>query len=403
MSRSTNWAGWRVVAALFAILTLGSGFGFYNLSVYMSALSQERGFSIAQLSFAISLFFLMGGAFGIVVARLIERFDVRWVMTVGALISGAALMLAGLARSETELLAVYALFGMGNAGVSLVPMSTLVTRWFPGANRSMALATASTGLSLGGVLVTPICVAFIERNGVQPSLLQFGWIYALLLLPLIWGFVRLPTEAPTTAGQPAAALPGWSEAQARASRFFWLSTLAYFLLMGAQVGGIAHLFNRAAELIDRNTGSAAVQILAVASISGRLFGGWLLTYINTRTWLLINTVGQCIGMLLIALADSTNFVWLGALVFGLTVGNLLMLQPVVLAEAFGLHSYARIYASANAMTTLGVASGPLLLGLVYEYGDYDYSYYLAALLSALALLVLAAAGALPDGERSRGQ
>jgi len=294
------------------------------------------------------------------------------------------------------------LFGMGNAGVSLVPMSTLVTRWFPGANRSMALATASTGLSLGGVIVTPICVALIERHGVQPSLVQFGWFYALLLLPLIWGFVRMPPEEATTAGAPPAILSGWSEAEARTTRFFWLSTLAYFLLMGAQVGGIAHLFNRAAELIDRDTGSTAVQILAVASISGRLFGGWLLSHIDTRRWLLINAVGQGIGMMLIAFADSANFVWFGALAFGLTVGNLLMLQPVVLAEAFGLHSYARIYASANAMTTLGVASGPLLLGVIYEYGGYAYSYFLAALLSGLALLVLLGAGPLPDGD-SRSQ
>ena len=391
--------GWRVVAALFAILTLGSGFGFYNLSVYMNALADERGFSIAQLSLAISLFFLLGGVFGVIVARLIERYDVRWVMTAGAVVSGLALILAGLARSEMELLWVYALFGIGNSAVSLVPMSTLVTRWFPGANRSMALATASSGLSLGGVVVTPICVALIERNGVQPSLLQFGWVYALLLLPLIWGFVRLPPEAALAPGQTRAALPGWSESEARTSRFFWLTTIAYFLLMGAQVGGIAHLFNRAAELIDRGSAATAVQILALASISGRLFGGWLLTYISTRAWLLGNAMGQGFGLLLIAVADSAELAWLGALVFGLTVGNLLMLQPVVLVEAFGLRAYARIYASANAMTTLGVASGPLLLGVVYEYGGYSMSYLLAAALSSFALLVLVLAGPLPDGNR----
>ncbi len=389
-------AGWRVVAALFAILTLGSGFGFYNLSVYMNALADERGFSIAQLSLAISLFFLMGGIFGVVVARLIERYDVRWVMTAGALISGLALILAGLARSEVELLWVYALFGLGNSGVSLVPMSTLVTRWFPGANRSMALATASTGLSVGGVIVTPICVLLIERNGVQPALLQFGWVYALLLLPLIWGFVRLPPDAPLAPGETRAVLPGWSEAEARTTGFFWLSTLAYFLLMGAQVGGIAHLFNRVAELLDRDVASMAVQILALASISGRLFGGWLLSYVSTRAWLLGNALGQGVGMLLIAGADSAALAWAGALVFGLTVGNLLMLQPVVLAEAFGLRAYARIYASANAMTTMGVASGPLLLGLLYEVGGYGMSYLLAAVLSILALIVLLFAGPLPD-------
>lgn len=390
--------GWRVVAALFVILTLGSGFGFYNLSVYMNALASERGFSIAQLSFAISLFFLLGGIFGIVVARLIERYDVRWVMTIGALVSGSALMLAGLAQTEAQLLWVYALFGAGNAGVSLVPMSTLVTQWFPGANRSMALATASTGLSLGGIVVTPICVALIDKHGVQPALFNFGWVYALLLIPVIWGFIRLPPVQVTTSTNRPVPLSGWSETEARHSMFFWLSTLAYFLLMGAQVGGIAHLFNRAAELVDRDTGSSAVQILAIASISGRLFGGWILSYLSTRLWLLGNALGQGIGMLLIATADSAISCCLGALVFGLTVGNLLMLQPVLLAEAFGLHSYARIFASANAMTTLGVASGPLSLGLVYESGGYSSAYVLAAVLSAVALGVLIVAGPLPDGD-----
>ena len=87
----------------------------------------------------------------------------------------------------------------------------------------------------------------------------------LLLLPLIWGFIRLPPDEPVAPGESAVPLPGWSEAEARASRFFWLSTLAYFLLMGAQVGGIAHLFNRVAELTDRDVAATAVQVLALAS------------------------------------------------------------------------------------------------------------------------------------------
>jgi len=394
--------GWRVVAALFAILTLGSGFGFYSLSVYMNAFVSERDFSVGQLSFATSLFFLMSGTIGVVVARLIERFDIRWVMTIGAIMSGLALTLAGLAQSETQLLLVYALFGAGYSGTSLVPMSTLVTRWFPGATRSMALASASTGLSLGGVVVTPLIVVLIHNYGVQPSLFNMGWVYPLLMLPIIWGFIKLPAAPAVTAGNKPVVLSGWSEAEARASRFFRLSTLAYFSLMGAQVGGIAHLFNRAAELAGRDTASMAVQILALASISGRLFGGWILSHLSTRAWLLGNALGQGAGLALIAAADSTTSTLLGALMFGLTVGNLLMLQPVVLAEAFGLHSYARIFASANAITTLGVASGPLLLGLVYESGGYSMAYYLAALLSWLALTMLVLAGPVPDGDAGPG-
>ena len=48
-----------------------------------------------------------------------------------------------------------------------------------------------------------------------------------------------------------------------------------------------------------------------------------------------------------------------ALFFGATVGNLLMLQPLLLAEAFGVREYPRIYLS-QLLSTLGVAPGPAL-------------------------------------------
>jgi len=367
----------------------------------MNALSGQRGFPIGELSFAITLFFLCGCFGGVWVARLLERMDIRWIMTAGALVSGLALGLAGRAESVVELYWLYALFGLGNSGVSLIPATTLVTRWFPGVNRSMALATASTGLSLGGVLITPVCAVLIERLGVEVAMLRFGAIYPALLLPLVWLFVRMPAAIhsnPSPTGGTAY-MDGWAESDALRSRFFLLFTTAYFLIFGAQVGGIAHLFNHGALLTDRSVAATAVQILGMASISGRFFGGWVLRFIAIRIWALLNVVGQGCGLAMLALATDRWDIWAGALVFGLTVGNLLMLQPLLVVEAFGLRSYARIYATCNAVTTVGVGGGSLLLGLLFERGGYGLAYVVAAGLSCVAFCILAAAGALPDANR----
>ena len=35
--------GWYVVAGLFVVLTISSGLGFYNLSVYMNVLAAAKG------------------------------------------------------------------------------------------------------------------------------------------------------------------------------------------------------------------------------------------------------------------------------------------------------------------------------------------------------------------------
>lgn len=39
-----------VVGAVFAMLAVAAGLGFYNMTVYLRALVDERGFSVGQVS-----------------------------------------------------------------------------------------------------------------------------------------------------------------------------------------------------------------------------------------------------------------------------------------------------------------------------------------------------------------
>lgn len=122
---------------MFWVQTVSSGLGFYNMSVYVAELSQALAKPLATLSFAVTLFFLVGGAMGIVVARLIERYSLRLIMVTGAVLAGSALMLMGQAAEIWQVYLLFLLFGAGNTGVSLVVATTLITRWFPGRNRAL--------------------------------------------------------------------------------------------------------------------------------------------------------------------------------------------------------------------------------------------------------------------------
>ena len=59
--------------------------------------------------------------------------------------------------------------------------------------------------------------------------------------------------------------------------------------------------------------------------------------------------------MLIATRRTRDSLWLGAGIFGFTVGNLLMLQPLMLAQAFGVMDYPKIFSFSQAVTTVGVA------------------------------------------------
>ena len=70
-----------------------------------------------------------------------------------------------------------------------------------------------------------------------------------------------------------------------------------------------------------------------------------------------------------------------------------MLQPLLMAERFGVLDYPRIFSRAQFISMVGTAGGPLLLGWLYDNaGGYDTSYLVAAGCSLTGAAVLASGG-----------
>jgi MFS family permease len=387
---------WVVAAALFVILTVSSGLGFYNLSVYMNLLSAQRGFSVSVVSIAVGLFFLIGGGAGLIVGRVLQRGDARLVIIVGALLGGGAIALLGAVHTAWQLLLVYIVFGIGNTCASIIPATTLITRWFDAPTRPLALSVTTTGLSLGGVVLTPLAAAVLARWPLDAAMPLLGATYTLVIAPIAWIFVRSTPEIHPSAGPLIRT--GTRYADAIRSRFFIVLTAGYLLLLGAQVGGIAHLFNRGVEVASRLDASFAISVLATLSVLGRFLGGALIGRVSIRVFALVNVIGQLFGFVLIAFANDRLGLWIGAGTFGFTVGNLLMLQPLMLAQAYGVADYPRIFSFSQAVTTLGVAGGPVLLGMISAAGGYRDGFLSLATLSAFAFVLIAFAGRVPEPE-----
>jgi MFS family permease len=394
--------GWKVVAALFVMLTFTSGLAFYNMSVLMNALVSTGRYPVSVVSVGVALFFVASGSAGMIAAPLLQRYDPRWTLAFGGVLGAVALLALGYAPNLPALYGALMLFGVGHACSALVPATTLVARWFS-ARRSVALSITSTGLSLGGILLTPVAASLITRLGLEASVPWLAAAWFLGIVPITALVVRGPRsgeEEPPLANAKSPSLrpdEGWVYAEALRSRFFIMVTGAWVLCMGAQVGGIAHLFNMAAVRVDTAAGASAVSAMATTSILGRFLGGWLITRMDTRRFALICLVLQACAMTTLAQAHSAPFVLGAALFFGATVGNLLMLQPLLLAEAFGVREYPRIYSFSQLLSTLGVALGPALLGVLYDgTGGYAVPYLAAGVASLVAWIAVLGSGAVPD-------
>ena len=393
MSVKNNPQGWAIVGLTLLMQTVSSGLGFYNMSVYINRLSAQLAVSSADTSFAVSLFFVVGGVAGLYVADLLRVWSVRKVVIAGALVSGVAVALVGFADQLWQVYALFTVFGIGNAGISIVISTTLITRWFPGPERSMALAVGSTGLSLGGFLITPLTAYVMNGWGFDLTMHWLGVFLVLSVVPIAL-FLRFPSNEESSTNNAAdtgllSAQLAASLAAALRSRFYILLAVAYVLIMGSQVGSIAHLYSRVELLGDFTMAALAVQALSIASITGRFIGGWLVSWMPIRRFALGNLMLQSVGLLLIAFAPNSVMGVVAAGIFGLSVGNLLMTQPLWLAEKYSVDIYPQVFARANAISVLGVAAGPFCMGWIFDYaGSYTFAFICALATSLVAFIVV---------------
>jgi MFS family permease len=398
--RATKFPGRRVVVGCFIVLMVSSGLGFYGLAVYLNAFYREKGWPVASISLATTLYFVVGGVSGLFVARLIARRDVRIPIVGGAIAGAASLAMLGQVEERWQLYLVYGIFALGFSGAGLIPVTTVVTRWYH-VKRSVALSVASTGLSAGGIVLTPAAKWLIDDRGLSAATPILGVVWLVGILPFGLWLVRpdpvalgwRPDGERVVADVAAVAPTGVSYADAMRSRFFLFATVAYALVLGAQVGGIQQLVKLVEDRTDSATASIATTALAGMSVVARLAGGRLVSRFRIVPFTACLAAGQAVSLALIAFADSKLAIFPAIILFGATVGNILMLQPLLIAQRFGVLDYPRIFSRGQFFSMVGTAGGPLLLGWLYDNaGGYRTSYLVAAMCSLTGAAVLASAG-----------
>ena len=86
-------------------------------------------------------------------------------------------------------------------------------------------------------------------------------------------------------------------------------------------------------------------------------------------------------------------VWYFVIVWGFAMGGVIALQPIIVAECFGMKSFGVILGMTCVATTVGSATGPPFAGFVFDTsGSYTFAflvfvitYALGAALSLLAV------------------
>jgi Major Facilitator Superfamily len=379
-ARTGPYYGWRVVAAAFVLAFFGWGVGFYGPPVYLHALREARGWSLALVSSAVTLHFLMGAIAVANLPRLYRRFGVAAVTKAGALALAAGIMLWALAQAPWQLFAATCLSGGGWAATGAAAVNAIIAPWFV-RTRPAALASAYNGASIGGVIFSPLWVAAIGAVGLAGAATAVG----LVMVTTVWiladaYFAKTPArmglsadgDPPGVAVSPVATTSAGALPRRTLRHDGQFITLAAGMALGlfAQAGILAHLFSLLVPALGAPLAGLAAGAATAAAIAGRTLVGWLMpARADRRLVACASYAAQIAGSIAFLLAGGSDvpLLLLGVLLFGAGVGNATSLPPLIAQAEFTSAEVARVVPLIVAASQATYAFAPAAFGLVREF------------------------------------
>ena len=353
-------AGWRVVAIAFWLAVFAWGLGFYSLSLYVHHLG-EAGWPGALLSAATTGYFLLGAAAIAPVERAAARWGRRRVAIAGALLLAGGVAALPRAGHPLALALAYAAMAAGWAATSGSAISQVIGAWFD-ARRGLALNLALTGASASGFLVIPPMAWAVDRWGAGDGLALVAAVLAVATVAGVAWNLPEPQAATRGAAPPAAgiAAPAGEAASpdgplARITALFAIGWLAQVAFLAQQVPLLVPKVGVAGA-------TAAVAATTAASLVGRLLLSLVIDRIDHRAATAGSFLLQAAGMALLLATDAPAAVLVGCVLFGLSVGNVVMLPAIYAQRDFAPTRYGAVVGRVWAVGQTLFALGPLGAG-----------------------------------------
>jgi MFS family permease len=360
-----------------------------SVGFFIQPMSREFSWGRDVFGLALALQNLLWGLGQPVAGAIADRFGVLRVMSVGALLYAAGLLLMRYAATPLSLdLGAGVLIGFGLSGCSFNLVLSAFSKLLPPERRGIALGAGTAAGSFGQFLFAPFGVAMIGNFGWQTALTVFAGLM-LLIIPL-----SLALATPPAAATKVAVVDQQSFRTALAEAFghkSYVLLILGFFTCGFQLAFITvHL---PAYLVDRGiaaqTGGWVIAAIGLFNIVGSLSVGWLQNRLPKRY--ILSTI-YFVRAMSIAVFVSLPITDFSAIAFGAVTG-LTWLSTVpptsaLVALMFGTRWFATLYGFAFVSHQVGGFLGVLLGGIVFEkFGSYMPIWWLSVLFGVLSALI----------------
>jgi MFS family permease len=291
------------------------------------------------------------------------------------------LLAAGLALASrtTSLIAFQFLFGIvvgGACAAIFAPMMACVTGWFD-THRSLAVSLVSAGMGMAPMTMSPLAAWLISHHDWRTSMQIIAGLVAVLMIPVTL-LIRRPPAMESTApaapkDEPQAAM---SLGQAIRSPQFIILLLTNFFCCATHSGPIFHTVSYAITCGIPTIAAVSIYSLeGLAGLGGRVVFGILGDRLGAKRVLVSGLLLQAFGALAYVFVRQLDEFYAVAALFGFVYAGVMPLYAVLARENFPLRMMGTVIGGTAMAGSLGMATGPVAGGLIYDtFASYTWLY-----------------------------
>src|SRR6266542_565198 len=399
---------WRVVGGLSMNLALGT---LYAWSVFVAPLEKEFGWKRADTSLIISIAIFVFAISFVLAGRLQDKKGPFWISVIGGVLDSIGFFLSAWTTTLGWIFFAFGVLGGIGNGFGYATPIPVMAKWFPD-KRGLAVGLAVAGYGGGSAIFGPLAnLWLIPKYGWRPTFVILGVIFfvmtflgAFLLKNPPVGY-RPPSWTPAPAAKAAATTYEFSPGETLRTPTFYFMWIAYALGTFAGFMAISQLvpFAKSMKIPTAALQTITLVIGAAGNASGRILSGWMSDAIGRLNVLRLMIAISAVAMPMHYLTGN-NIAMLYLMVFNvhLCYGTQLSVNASTTSDFWGTKNAGINYGLL--FTSWGVAGiiGPRIGGKLFDkYKNYEYAFYTASVLAAIALVceVLARRPEMPEQER----
>ena len=367
---------WVIVAAggLLGCVAIG---GMFSLPVLLQPIARDTGWSVTGVSSAMTIGFLAMALTSMAWGTLSDRLGPLPVVLTGSIVIATSLALASRA---TSLLAFQFIFGVlvgGGTAAIFAPMMATVTGWFD-KHRSLAVSLVSAGMGMAPMTMSPLVAWLVSHHDWRTSMQIVAVVVAAIMIPVSLLVRRAPALYAALAAQSDGATPQaeMSLAQALRSPQFLILVLTNFFCCATHSGPIIHTVSYAVTCgIPMIAAVTIYSVEGLGGMGGRIAFGLLGDRFGAKHVLVAGLFAQAFGALAYVFVRELAAFYAVAALFGFIYAGTMPLYSVLARENFPLRMMGTVIGGSAMAGSLGMSTGPVLGGLIYDtFGNYVWLY-----------------------------